>query len=298
MAQQNPAHPNRHHPDLPGKNRDNPFQLKAKWHYYLPYAWKTVTYAPSDKRDTMSFEKTTLEMIAPTIDEAISRGLSQLGLPREAVDVEVLDAGNKGLFGLGTRQARVRLSIRNDEELDAEFDEAPEPVKPAAEAKKPVLADDESILEVSKMVVTELLEKMKVHARVSAHIVEPEAGSQQSTVMIEIQGDDLSYLIGRRSETLNALQYITGLIVGKEVGHWVHIMIDIQGYRSRRDRQLRQLANRLADQVAATGRRQTLEPMPANERRIIHLELRNHPVVTTESVGDEPNRKVTILVKK
>jgi len=247
----------------------------------------------------MSFEKTTLEMIAPTIDEAISRGLSQLGLPREAVEVEVLDAGNKGLFGLGIRQARVRLSIRNDEDLDYESGEAVEPVKPAVEVKKPVvMADDESILEVSKTVVMELLEKMKVYAQVTAHLVEPETASQQSTVMIEIQGDDLSYLIGRRSETLNALQYITGLIVGKEVGHWVHIMIDIQGYRSRRDHQLRQLANRMADQVARTGRSQTLEPMPANERRIIHLELRNHLVVTTESVGDEPNRKVTILIKK
>jgi spoIIIJ-associated protein len=248
----------------------------------------------------MSFEKTTLEMIAPTIEEAISRGLSQLGLPREAVDVEVLDAGNKGLFGLGTRQARIRLSIRKDEdELDAESVETVDTaVKPIAEARKPVVVDEESILEVSKTVVTELLEKMKVRARVSAHRVEAETPNQQPTVMIEIQGDDLSYLIGRRSETLNALQYISGLIVGKEVGHWVHIMIDIQGYRSRRDRQLRQLANRLADQVARTGRRQTLEPMPANERRIIHLELRNHPTVTTESVGEEPNRKVTILVKK
>jgi spoIIIJ-associated protein len=247
----------------------------------------------------MSFEKTTLEMIAPTIDEAILRGLTQLGLPREAVDVEVLDAGNKGLFGLGTRQARVRLSIRKDEdEQDVDFGDAAEFVKTVGEGKKPVIADDESVLEVSRTVVTELLEKMKVHARVTAHQIEPETAGQQPTVMIEIQGDDLSYLIGRRSETLNALQYITGLIVGKEVGRWVHIMIDIQGYRSRRDRQLRQLANRLADQVARTGRRQTLEPMPANERRIIHLELRNHPVVTTESVGDEPNRKVTILVKK
>jgi len=253
----------------------------------------------------MSFEKTTLEMIAPSVDEAVSRGLSQLGLPRDAVDVEVLDAGNKGLFGLGTRQARVRLSIRNDEVKQAvQVVESPEPArvetaKAPVETPKPVISgDDESILEVSQKVVSELLEKMKVHAQVSTHFVEAETSNQQPTVMVEIQGDDLSYLIGRRSETLNALQYIAGLIVGKEIGHWVHIMIDIQGYRSRRDRQLRQLANRLADQVARTGRRQTLEPMPANERRIIHLELRNHPVVTTESSGDEPNRKVTILVKK
>jgi spoIIIJ-associated protein len=261
----------------------------------------------SSKREAMSFEKTTLEMIAPTVDEAISRGLNQLGLPREAVDVEVLDAGNKGLFGLGGRQARVRLTIRNEEEeVEAEEPQKPESSAPVAEKKpevandttKVVVADEESVLEVSKTVVMDLLEKMKVHARVSAHYVQPDGAGQQPTVMIEIQGDDLSYLIGRRSETLNALQYITGLIVGKEIGHWVHLLIDVQGYRSRRDRQLRQLAVRLADQVARTGRRQTLEPMPANERRIIHLELRNHPLVTTESIGEEPNRKVTIILKK
>lgn len=248
----------------------------------------------------MSFEKTTLEMIAPTIDEAISRGLNQLGLPREAIDIEVLDAGNKGLFGLGGRQARVRLTIKNEEDEEGDLPTSA-PVKsasPAAETKKTVMADEESILEVSKSVVMGLLEKMKVHAQVTARYVQPDSDDQQPTVMIEIKGEDLSYLIGRRSETLNALQYITGLIVGKEVGHWVHLLIDVQGYRTRRERQLRQLANRLADQVARTGRRQTLEPMPANERRIIHLELRDHPQVTTESTGEEPNRKVTIVLKK
>jgi spoIIIJ-associated protein len=244
----------------------------------------------------MSFEKTTLEMIAPTIEEAVSRGLDQLGLPREAVDVEILDSGNKGLFGLGTRQARVRLTIKNGD--TPEISAAPKNEKRENEKYKTTVVDEESILEVSRTVVMDLLEKMKVHARVSAHFSTQDSTTQQSVVIIEIQGDDLSYLIGRRSETLNALQYITGLIVGKEVGHYVRLMIDIQGYRSRRDQQLRQLANRLADQVARTGRKQTLEPMPSNERRIVHLELSNHPLVTTESVGEEPNRKVTILLKK
>src|SRR5690606_8738709 len=109
---------------------------------------------------------------------------------------------------------------------------------------------------------------------------------------------DLSILIGRRSETLNSLQYISSLIIAKELGEWVPLMIDVQGYRERRERQLRLLARRMADQVVHTGRRQNLEPMPANERRVIHLELRNHDTVTTESVGEEPNRKVTIVLKK
>ena len=116
--------------------------------------------------------------------------------------------------------------------------------------------------------------------------------------MVEVQGEDLSILIGRRSETLNALQYITSLILSKEVGRWVPLIIDVQGYRARRERQLRVLARRSAEQVVHTGRKITLEPMPANERRVIHLELRDHPDVTTESVGEEPNRKVTIFLKK
>jgi spoIIIJ-associated protein len=128
--------------------------------------------------------------------------------------------------------------------------------------------------------------------------VQSEEAADEQAVLVDIQGDDLSILIGRRSETLNALQYLASLIVGKEVGHWVSLVIDVQGYRSRRERQLRQLARRMADQAIHTGRRQVLEPMPANERRLIHLELRDHPQVATESIGDEPNRKVTIFLKK
>ncbi len=125
----------------------------------------------------------------------------------------------------------------------------------------------------------------------------PEDGSDEQVVLVNVEGNDLSILIGRRSETLNALQYIASLIVCKRLDRWIPLMIDVQGYRARRERQLRQIARRMADQAVHTGRRQVLEPMPANERRLIHLELRDHPQVATESVGDEPNRKVTIFLK-
>jgi spoIIIJ-associated protein len=96
---------------------------------------------------------------------------------------------------------------------------------------------------------------------------------------------------------LNALQYISSLIINKEIGRSIPLIVDVEGYRARRESQLRQLARRMADQTIKTGRRQILEPMPANERRIIHIELRNHPQVTTESIGEEPRRKITILPK-
>jgi spoIIIJ-associated protein len=139
---------------------------------------------------------------------------------------------------------------------------------------------------------------MHIKAEVSSCYIEPADENDDRLVMVDIQGKDLSILIGRRSETLNALQYVTSLIVSKELNRWVPLMIDVQGYRSRRERQLRQLGRRMADQAVQTGKKQVLEPMPANERRVIHLELRDNAYVTTESTGDEPFRKVTIVPKK
>jgi len=113
-------------------------------------------------------------------------------------------------------------------------------------------------------------------------------------VLIDIEGKDLSFLIGRKAETINALQYITGLIVGRELGQWVPVQIDVQRYRQRREDELRKLARIAAEQVISTGRKQVLEPMPPNERRIIHIELKDNPKVETESIGEEPRRKVTV----
>lgn len=260
----------------------------------------------------MSKERTTLEVIAPSVDEAIEKGLSDLGLTREDVEVEILDAGSRGLFGLGGRQARIRLSIKTRTNQDRPAAErrvrsveavhsavatpAAARVEEHEEATYP--EEEEYELRVAREVVSELLEKMRVRARVTVRHGEAGELKDIRPILVEIHGNDLSILIGRRSETLNALQYIASLIVGKELERWVPLIIDVEGYRQRRERQLRQLARRMADQAIHTGRRQILEPMPANERRLIHLELRDHPNVTTESIGEEPNRKVTILPKK
>jgi spoIIIJ-associated protein len=258
----------------------------------------------------MSIEKTTLEVIAPSVEEAVQKGLAQLSLPAESVDVEILDAGSKGLFGLGSRQARVRLAIKGET--------APLPVTPLREsvrAEAPVVTqavvveadttdqtdltpEEQEAVRVSRQVVVELLEKMKISAHVAASMRRAGSEEDEDTVMVNIEGDDLSILIGRKSETLNALQYIASLIVGKQTNRWTPLMIDVQGYRARRERQLRLLARRMAEQAVHTGKRQILEPMPSNERRVIHLELRDHPHVVTESVGDDPNRKITIIPKK
>jgi len=244
----------------------------------------------------MEYKKITQEFIAPTVEEAIEQGAKTLGLPADQLEVEVLDQGSKGLFGLGSRHARVRLAIRNGEEIKSSpiiNDEKPKPI-----SKEPIQEQKEPVLKLAEDVVWELLQKMHINAKVEAKYVPPVDEKDQKMVQVEILGRDLSILIGRRSETLNSLQYISSLIVAKEHGEWVPLTIDVQGYRERRERQLKVLARRMAEQVVHTGRRQNLEPMPANERRVIHLELRNHEFVSTESVGEEPNRKVTIILKK
>lgn len=257
----------------------------------------------------MNKQRTMLEIIAPSVDEAIAQGLADLGLRREAVDVEILDEGNRGLFGLGTRQARIRISVKeasdsseSSELPDEEIEElSDKPVKPAA--AKPVSSRYEEVqqevtLDICRATVAELLERIGIDCEVTAQFGEMDDVSGIVPVMVDVQGDDLSILIGKRSETLNALQFIARQIVSKELGRTVTLIVDVEGYRQRRERQLRQLARRMADQAVKTGRKQVLEPMSPNERRIIHVELRENPDVTTQSFGEEPHRKVTILPKE
>jgi len=241
----------------------------------------------------MNEEQTSLEVIAPTVEEAIANGLSELGLQEEAVDVEVLDSGSRGLFGLGGRQVRVRLTIKNSI-TGTPAQEKPTEVKESR--KNTIPNDQEEVLNKTEQVVSELLHKMKVTAQVSAHYGDIDEEGRQP-IFVDIRGNDLGILIGRKAEILNALQYIVNLILGKQLERWVQVIVDVEGYRSRRERQLRQMASRMAEQAIKTGKRQILEPMTASERRIVHLELRNHPEVITQSIGEDPTRKVTISPK-
>ncbi len=289
---------------------------------------------------------TSLEYIAANADEAINKGLHELNVTREEVDIEIIEHGSRGIFGIGARQARVRITVKadslrasiqkNDSAVPAPEQAAapeektvkapkkeakPAPVKkeskpaPAAETEPEAEKDaaeeelfsaedtgdevvNEETMRIASNVVRDLMEKMRVKAKIESKIGEATDEVDSRVIMIDIQGDDLSFLIGRHSEVLHSLQYITSLIVGREVGHWVPLVIDVQGYRERRERQLRQMATRMADQVIKTGRRISLEPMSATERRIIHLALRDNSQITTESIGEEPNRKVVIYPKE
>ncbi len=258
----------------------------------------------------MSETRPTIEIIAPSVEEAIANGLNDLGMTEEDVDIEILDEGTRGLFGLGSRQARVRLSIKSPSSSQqintAETlpptqtstaanlpEQTPEPIKETviSEADK----SEDEVLNITRETVIELLQRMRVNAQVTAHHGEVDDKRGRIPVHLDIHGKDLSILIGRQAETLNALQYITSLIVGKELGRAITVVVDVEGYRARREQQVRQLARKMAEQAVKTGRRQVLEPMPANERRFVHIELRKNPEVTTESIGEGSRRKVTII---
>ncbi|MBT3339088.1 MAG: KH domain-containing protein [Anaerolineae bacterium] len=266
-------------------------------------------------------EKTTLEVIAPTVEEALSKGLAELGLTAADVSMEVLDSGGKGFLGLGKRQIRVRLTVNGvpglapteQAEVMSEPDARKKKAKPAPKKKgsraerKPASVkksassapkedSDEPLLKLSEEVVTKLLELMKLKATASARYDAPDREGRKS-VYVEVNGKDLGVLIGRRGETINAFQRIAALIVSKEMSRWVRLSVDVEGHRNRREQQLRRMARQLAEQVTKSKRRQSLEPMPANERRIVHMELQNHADVITNSVGEDPQRKVQIEPK-
>ena len=281
----------------------------------------------------MSQKRASLEVIAPSVEEAVAKGLEELDLEEEAVEVEVLDPGSRGLFGIGSRQARVRLTIKEAQEqkttqaaptpaaepqrveaepaADASAAEVYSPPKstvapreeaprePTVEGEVRQVAEDDQVLEVARDTVRELLDKMQVRVNdVTSRYGEAEDARSRIPVLVDIHGKDLSILIGPKAETLNAIQFIAALILGKELGRSIPLIVDVEGYRVRREQQIRQLARRMADQALKTGRRQILEPMPANERRLVHIELRENPDVTTQSIGEEPRRKVTIIPEK
>jgi spoIIIJ-associated protein len=271
----------------------------------------------------MKAKRTNLELIAPSVEEAIHNGLQELGLQREDVEIEVLDEGARGLFGLGSRQARIRMTIKEPGSVNfsekpiqkpefsdlLDFDTAEEldlpPLEAALELTEELESEDtipptEGLMEdltfqVVRETVLELLGMMNFNAEVSLRYGEVDERRNRPPIHVDIHGDDLSMLIGKRAETLNAFQYIASLIVTKELGRFVSLVVDVEGYRERRHNQVRQIAKRMAEQAIRTGRRQVLEPMPASERRIIHIELRNYPNLKTESIGEEPYRKVTII---
>jgi spoIIIJ-associated protein len=233
--------------------------------------------------------KRSVEASGKDIEEAISQGLAELGKTRDEVEIEVLSEGSRGLFGLGAEEARVRISFIKPQVVKELVE------KKVKEPAAPPLGKD--FQQTAKGTLEELLSRMGIRAQVVVRQkVDVEEG-ELATVVLDIVGDDLGILIGRQGETLAALQYMTRLMVSRKTRRWHPLVVDVEQYKVRRERSLRRLAQRMAERVSFSRKQVSLEAMPAYERRIVHLALRDHPAVTTRSVGEGDQRKVTIIPK-
>lgn len=283
--------------------------------------------------------KNTIETTGDTVEDAISKGLAELGVGPTDVIVEVLEEPSRGVFGIGARPAKVRLQVIGGRRPMPATETPPaKPTSPASSSQKnstqkstsskplrqAASASEESYLEgaeeddplivgedelgeevldpdedavVGKEILNQLLTYMSVSASITIRRAAPTREGENGLWLLDVGGKDVSALIGRRGETLAALQYITRLISSRRLQRRANLIVDVDGYKSKRSRMLRQLAQRMADQAVKQKRTVTLEPMPPNERRIIHLTLRDHPEVSTRSVGEGDARKVTIVPK-
>jgi spoIIIJ-associated protein len=218
-----------------------------------------------------------VEASGKTVDEAIEKALQQLRLDRSQVDVEIVSEGRTGLFGLGSESARVI-------------------VKPLATEQ---VAVESSTIQMAVDFLRRLLDLMDVDADVTARAPEtPGDGLGRASAVLDVNGDDLGILIGRRGSTLAALQYMVNHMVSRSLKSKALVSVDVERYKRRREDALIGLAQRLAEKVKTSGRTITLEPMPANERRIVHLALAGDPQVVTASLGEGETRKVAISLKR
>ncbi len=206
-----------------------------------------------------------LEITAKTVKQATKEAEKRLGVSREQFETVVVRKGKSGILGRGGEEAVIRVKLLTTPEKD--------------------------VVKVATEVLETLLDLMGITGMVKV-------SSSEIPVALNIDGDDLGILIGRRGQTLACLQYITRLIVTERLKAWLPLNVDICGYKERRRDSLERLALRLAEQVKLRRRAITLEPMPPSERRIIHLALADHPDVVTHSIGEGENRKTVILLKR
>jgi spoIIIJ-associated protein len=250
----------------------------------------------------MDPNRKTVEVSARSVDEAVAQALQQLGLSRDDVEIEVVRQGSRGLLGLLSENAVVRVSAKAAP-IRVESVPVAVAVSERADTKsaeeEPLSAEDlAGQARLGAELLQGLLERIGVQARVDEEPgqQDPESEDRPPTIL-NIVGDDLGLLIGRRGETLRDLQFLTCLMVSRKTQRWPELMVDVEHYRARREKSLQELAQRMADRVRATGQSMPLEPMPPNERRIVHLALKDDPDVRTESYGEDEDRKVVVIPK-
>ena len=268
-----------------------------------------------------------IDVTGKTEEEAVAKALAQLNLDRDDVSVEILERAKSGFLGLGSSPAKVRVTYGEEEEPAKSEEQKPAPAAPAKAAEKPVQkpasqtekpkiaepekmpevrpafrqepvvsappadlgeeVDDEKAQEIKKF-LSGLLQQMESDA--VAHVYLPEKGRYK----VVLEGANLGQLIGRRGETLDAIQQLTSYSVNRGNGPRIRVQLDAENYRERREQSLEHLAQKVAGKVVKYRRNVTLEPMNAYERHVIHTALQDAKNVTTYSTGVEPNRRVIV----
>ena len=272
------------------------------------------------------------EFSGKTVEDAIANGLNQLNLTRDQVDIEVVNKGSRGILGFGSEAAIVRMMPRAtsaaltetatvesaSETFLADTAVSEEPEEIVLPNKEQVTAEsieddplddeeayddddddaeitDEELAEMAVDLLAEMVALMGLDAEVTSVWKDPEPGDHERCLQLDIHGDDLGSLIGYRGETLSSVQFLLRLMVNQKIHAWQNIVVDVDNYKAKRAKQLVEMVKRMVAQVVETGRAISLEPMPSNERRIVHLSLRDHPDVYTESSGESDRRKVHII---
>ena len=211
-----------------------------------------------------------LELSAKTVEEATRAALEQLGVTRDDVEIVVLQKGRSGVLGLGAEDARIKVIMEEDYNR--------------------VAGTENEEADTARQVLCDILHAMGIPATVDIEL----SADVDTPVSLNIEGDDLGVLIGRRGQALSALQYLVRLIVAEKLKKWVSVNVDVDWYKKRHYESLKKLALRLAEQVSKRKRPVTMEPMPPDERRIIHITLANHSDVNTQSIGEGEGRCVVI----
>lgn len=246
-----------------------------------------------------------------TVDAAVEAALQELNVTRTEVDIEIIDGGKKGFLGFGAREAKVTVTVKEtanpaveEPEVKAEtiqakteepsIEEVPVvvPVEPMAqtiqvEADEPIASDELAINE-TKAYVTEIAKAMGIDDLVVKHEMDGKYLSFQ------LESEKAAFLIGKRGQTLNALQQLAQLVANKTSEQFKVVRLDVGDYRERREQSLEQFAERMADQAVRSGRKVQLEPMPSYERKVIHNALSNRLDIETYSEGTDPNRYLVI----
>lgn len=246
----------------------------------------------------MAYQKRVLEVRGATVEAAIEAGLAKLGVKRPDVIVEIIEEGSSGILGLGRREAVVSLTTL------VQVEETPPPAAPmsAPPTPSPVApsvvveagTDAAESVEAARQVVAKLLELLHVQAHIAVDMSPPDELTGRRVPLLQIHGENLGTLIGPRGNILQALQFVARSITSQQLHEPAHFVIDVEGFRERRADMLVGLAERTAAKVVKEGYAIALNPMPPNERRIVHMTLRDNPDVTTKSEGEGEQRRVRI----